>query len=134
MPQSLYTYTISKTSLSGKRKDVAKNIKTSRGSRINLSMVLSIIFLLLFIACFGLYIYFTIQMVSINFDLRAKENKLLVLQDENKILETEIKEGLSLETMEEKVQSLELVRAGDIRYLQFSTSSSLSQASPKEKR
>ncbi|MGB4253974.1 MAG: hypothetical protein WBJ22_02555, partial [Minisyncoccales bacterium] len=83
---------------------------------------------------FGLYIYFTIQMVSINFDLRAKENKLLVLQDENKILETEIKEGLSLETMEEKVQSLELVRAGDIRYLQFSTSSSLSQASPKEKR
>ncbi|HPZ74747.1 MAG TPA: hypothetical protein PK723_02900 [Candidatus Pacearchaeota archaeon] len=134
MPQALYTYTISKTSLSGKRKDVAKNIKTSRGSRINLSMVLSIIFLLLFIACFGLYIYFTIQMVSINFDLRAKENKLLVLQDENKILETEIKEGLSLEAMEEKVQSLELVRAGDIRYLQFSTSSSLSQASPKEKR
>ena len=97
-------------------------------------MVLSIIFLLLFIACFGLYIYFTIQMVSINFDLRAKENKLLVLQDENKILETEIKEGLSLEAMEEKVQSLELVRAGDIRYLQFSTSSSLSQASSKEKR
>lgn len=134
MPQPLYTYTNTNIILQSKKRDNVKKRRNSRTNGIRLPIVFSVVFFILFIGCFVLYLYFTVQMVNMNFDLRAKESKLAALQQENKNLEVQIKEGLSLEAMEEKVQNLELVRADDVRYLQFSASSSLSQASLQEKK
>lgn len=90
------------------------------------------IFLTVFIiGCFIVYIYLALEMVNINFSLRAKEEVLASLQEENKNLETQIRESFSLQKLEEKAKDLQLVKANDIRYLQFSQGGSLSQAKSK---
>jgi cell division protein FtsB len=131
MPQSIYT--LSRTTPLIRNKAINRTKKTSKSGGINTTFLLSLFVSLIIIGCFVFYLYLTLQMVNINFNLRAEEEELVNLQDENKNLEAQIRTPLSVGAMQERAKTLELVRADDVRYLQFSTGGSLSQTTETSK-
>lgn len=104
-----------------------KNISDGKkGSVKTSSPFLSIFLVILIIGCFVLYLYFNLQIVTINFELRTKEEELRNLEKESKKIETRLNEPFSIETLKNRAKELGLVRTGDIRYLELGQNETLS--------
>ncbi|HOK35309.1 MAG TPA: hypothetical protein PLL80_01075 [Candidatus Pacearchaeota archaeon] len=133
MPQALHSLYISNSSQAKNRNfEISKSKKVAKSHNKDFTFYFSIIISFLLIGCFVFYLYLAIEMVEVNFTLREKEKKLALLEEENKEIENQIRQALSLGEMEKKAKELALVKADNIQYLQFSQIGNLSQVAPKE--